>query len=366
MKKTKITTVFMALVIVIVIFFFVGSDAYAQDNSICGEVRSRSASGGYSPVLVVWETNQYIFLPPDDMNLYNQLTGLGIPGYYRFYDPVITPDLVSLSSYSYIEKVTSCEATPTPTTLPTATSTHTPEPTLTKTPLPTSTRIIPSATSIPVTVTTENPPATQVPPTQPIETTGPVVSLPLDGPRSPSGLFCFIPGFCVQAAEANITCHPQCVETVNKLRSDLPIWGSVMTSDQILAVAELKPIFKFQNEMQQVRVRDVNELPQSGDIVIWPHDCDYAWSGGGHIGYVTNGNPFRITDSNWDSVCGPRINEQIKIKSCMRFITSPYPVNSSNDPLSPAVIETPIPGIVPTPSGQPFNPFQWIFDLFHR
>jgi hypothetical protein len=137
-----------------------------------------------------------------------------------------------------------------------------------------------------------------------------------------------------------------------------------MTSDQILAVAESEPIFKFQNEMQRVRVRGSNEAPQSGDLVIWPHDCDYAWSGGGHIGYVTNGDPFSITDTNWDGACGERTNKQIGIKSCMRFITSPYPINSSNATLTPAVIPTPIPGIVPTPSGQPSNLFQWIIDLF--
>lgn len=366
MKLSKGNIVLLVLVTVFVSALFPGSDVYAQDNSICGEVHNRSNSGAYSPVLVVWGTNQYIFLPPDNMDLYSQLTSSGIPGNYRFYDAVITPDMISLSSYSYVERVSSCEATQTPTTPPTATFTYTPVPTKTQTPLPTSTRVIPSATSIPVISTPDSSSVTQVPPPQPNETTVPESLLPPDGPRSPSGLFCFLPGFCVQAAEVNTTCHPQCVETVNRLRVDLPIWGAVMTSDQILAVAEQAPVFNFKNQMQQVRVRGENELPQPGDIVIWPHDCDYAWSGGGHIGYVTNGNPFRITDSNWDGACGARANEQIKIKSCMRFITSPYPINSSNEPLSPGVIATPIPSIVPTPTGEPYNLFQWIFDLFQH
>ncbi len=234
----------------------------------------------------------------------------------------------------------------------------------TKTPVPpTKTPIPPTKTRIPPTSTPIRPSATPVLPTQLSQPTVPASLPPLDGPRSPSGFWCFLPGFCVQA-QVNISCHPQCVETASRLRSDLSIWGAVMTSDQILAIAESKPVFKFQNIMQQVRVREINEAPQSGDIVIWPHDCDYAWSGGGHIGYVTNGDPFSITDSNWDSACGERTNKPIDIQSCMRFITSPYQVTPSNGILTPTPITPPNPVIVPTPSGQPTDPFQWIIDLF--
>jgi hypothetical protein len=164
----------------------------------------------------------------------------------------------------------------------------------------------------------------------PVPTVTTSTGLPPDGPRSPSGFWCFIPGFCVQGAEANTTCHPQCVETANNLRPDLPIWGSKWTSDKILAAAQTQPTFTYQGIPQRVRVRGADENPRAGDLVIWPSNCDNAWSGGGHIGYVANDDPFTITDSNWgtptsNTVCSSRTAAQIPLQSCMRFITSPYP-----------------------------------------
>ena len=168
----------------------------------------------------------------------------------------------------------------------------------------------------------------QPPENQPSQTTVPVSSLPPDGPRSPSGFWCSLPGFCVQAAEVNTTCHPQCVETANSLRDDLPIWGSKATSDQILAVAQSQPTFDYHGVNLQVRVRNADEDPQAGDLVIWPSNCDYAWAGGGHIGYVTSANPFSITDLNWYGNCTLRTDQQINKLDCMRFITKPYPARS--------------------------------------
>lgn len=170
------------------------------------------------------------------------------------------------------------------------------------------------------------PPALAVPASPSQEPTQAAPPLPPDGPRAAAGFWCFLPGFCARATAPDTTCHPQCVETANRLRPDLPIWGRVMTPDQILAVAQSNPIFKKPNlnEKFRVRVRTADETPQPGDLVVWPSRCDDAWVGGGHIGYVNGAYPFSVTDSNWDGLCGTRSHEPVNRLDCMRFITEPY------------------------------------------
>ena len=102
--------------------------------------------------------------------------------------------------------------------------------------------------------------------------------------------------------------------------------------------AYLQPHFMYQGKMQQVRVRSQDESPQAGDLVVWPSNCDKAWSGGGHIGYVSNGDPFKISDSNWgnpisESVCATRTSVAIPIKDCMQFITMPFQISTSQPTL---------------------------------
>lgn len=163
---------------------------------------------------------------------------------------------------------------------------------------------------------------------QPVTPESTEVPLPPDGFSGEQGFWCFIPGFCVEAA-VSVNCSPQCVMTARSYRKDLVLWGGGGTSDKIIAAAYSQPRFMFEGKMQQVRVRSQNEPPQAGDLVVWPSNCDKAWSGGGHIGYVTNGDPFKISDSNWgnpisESACATRTNITIPIKDCMEFITKPF------------------------------------------
>lgn len=187
-----------------------------------------------------------------------------------------------------------------------------------------------------------NIPETSAQPQTPIQTVNVAptdVPLPLDG-YSDNDPACGL-GLCAYAS-VNTSCSPQCVKTARQNRDDLVIWAGVSTSDQILAIAQTQPTFSYQGQQYQVRVRNQGEQPQAGDLVIWPSKCDGAWSGGGHIGYVTSGSPFRISDSNWGtpngSTCATRNDQPISVKSCMRFITKPFlpgsiqssPANSCN------------------------------------
>ena len=147
------------------------------------------------------------------------------------------------------------------------------------------------------------------------------------------GLFC---DFEVSAGElVNITCNNQCVPEARTHRVDLlnRLWSGASTADGILKDAINMPTFTDSNgQKMQVRVRLPGETPQAGDLIIWPRTCNGAWSGGGHIGYVNNGSPLTITDSNWlyqaGSTCSRRDGKIIDKSDCMKFITPPFPAGT--------------------------------------
>jgi hypothetical protein len=149
------------------------------------------------------------------------------------------------------------------------------------------------------------------------------------------GMFC-----SVQAASlVNTDCKSQCVPEARTHRVDLlnRSWSGASTADGILKDAISMPTFTNSNGQRvQVRVRLPGEAPQAGDIIIWPSGCGGAWSGGGHVGYVTNGNPLTITDSNWfyqaGSTCSRRDGVTIDKLGCMKFITLPFPTGAQQPP----------------------------------
>jgi hypothetical protein len=160
---------------------------------------------------------------------------------------------------------------------------------------------------------------------------------------TPKPWYCSIlPLFCPTTvlASTNTDCHPQCVEETRLKRPDLNIWASdVHVADTILARAQTQPIFPQNNMQMQVRVREQNEQPQTGDIIIWPSSsCQGVYAPvdkngnklpGGHIGYVASHQDGHLIvhDANWDNKCGIR-SEEIKLNACLKFITSPYQVGS--------------------------------------
>lgn len=146
--------------------------------------------------------------------------------------------------------------------------------------------------------------------------------------------------FCRQTlAEGyvNLDCKPQCVATARIWRPDLNDWAlGAGTPNNILKLAQSGKKYtpKGQTQEMQIRVRDSSEQPQAGDLAIWPGSCV---GGGGHIGYVTSGNPLRITDSNWGTpwgelTCWQRTNQEIPRNSCIMFIPPPFPADSYNPP----------------------------------
>ncbi len=146
------------------------------------------------------------------------------------------------------------------------------------------------------------------------------------------GLFCDIS--VGATSPVNTECSTQCVPEARRHRDDLRrrLWSQASTADGILKDAASTPTFLDNGQLMLVKVRSPGEAPQSGDLIVWPSGCDYAWSGGGHIGYVDSGNPLTITDSNWTyqpgATCSRRDKEPIDYESCMKFITSPIPVET--------------------------------------
>lgn len=138
-------------------------------------------------------------------------------------------------------------------------------------------------------------------------------------------------------------CEPSCVNEMRKgsYRPDLNDWiagtGST-TPDLILRTAQnLKPyVPKNQTQKMLVKVREANELPQVGDLVIWPSSI--LKNGTGHIGYVisVDSGYVVIHDSNWNLDCKPR-DVRIPIKEYLKFISSPYSADDSNTETQPKV-----------------------------
>lgn len=79
-----------------------------QGNPICGWIENFTETGALAPILTVWETNETIDLVLLETEPMSQLISLGIPGYFRVYDPVFY-QAGFMTNFSRIEKVDSCE-----------------------------------------------------------------------------------------------------------------------------------------------------------------------------------------------------------------------------------------------------------------
>ena len=140
MSSRILNSVLPAIMIVLTTFIVPSTAVSAQDNSICGWIENNSSpTGVLDTTFTVWGTNEVIDLGLLESELFYQFVNLGIPGYFRVYDPVFQyPGF--MTNFSRIEKVSSCEPLPTNTTiLPTNTPvppTPTPVPTLTPSPIP--------------------------------------------------------------------------------------------------------------------------------------------------------------------------------------------------------------------------------------
>lgn len=77
-----------------------------RDNPICGWIENSAGTGVLAPTLTVWGTNEIIDLVL--LEPMTQLMNLGIPGYFRIYDPVFNQSGF-MTNFSRIEKVDSCE-----------------------------------------------------------------------------------------------------------------------------------------------------------------------------------------------------------------------------------------------------------------
>lgn len=84
-----------------------------QGNPICGWIENNSGTGALAPTLTVWKTKEIIDLALLEPEFTMQLMSLGIPGYFRVYDPVFY-QTGFMANFSRIEKVDSCEVLETP------------------------------------------------------------------------------------------------------------------------------------------------------------------------------------------------------------------------------------------------------------
>lgn len=84
-----------------------------QGNPICGWIENNSGTGALAPTLTVWKTKEIIDLALLEPESTMQLMSLGIPGYFRVYDPVFY-QTGFMANFSRIEKVDSCEVLETP------------------------------------------------------------------------------------------------------------------------------------------------------------------------------------------------------------------------------------------------------------
>jgi surface antigen len=335
------------LAIISIILFSVIKPAYAQDNSVCGDVHNRSAGGAYSPVLTIWETGQYVFFSPDDNYLYEQLTTQGLPGYYRFADPVYSEDMVSMISYSTVERVTSCEPTIMPTFTSASTSTEIPI-SPTSTPYPTSTTIPATATPIPPTATSTIEPMGEgeigdgyEPGLSFWEQIGQIIAPPAEA-------------YSAADCQATFTVN-NCTWHVAKTRTDICNW---ITPGQGNA-------FQWTSQAQQNGTAygvTVNTKPKEvADIVVWSPYCAGSLENG-HVALVTAirvDGRIDISEMNWSVGGGKRT---IKVEDCMRFISPP----SSKPTSGTTSLSTQHPVVIPTPSVKQYNFFKWFASLFSR
>lgn len=150
-----------------------------------------------------------------------------------------------------------------------------------------------------------------------------------------------------EANSANARCEPQCMTLMRKkeFRPDMNEWSKgTGNSDpnEVLINAEKMPIYTVRGTQQQmqVRVRELGESPEEGDLIIWPNDCGGANKSTGHVGQikaVVSVMVADIHDSNWDNKCEEK-DRQIQILSCMRFVTEPFPAGTYVPTVQPTVI----------------------------
>jgi hypothetical protein len=111
MSSRAINSMLSVIVILFSTFFIPITSASAQDTSICGWIENNSFTGALAPTFTVWGTNEVIDLDGLESQPFHQLMNLGIPGYFRVYDPVFQyPG--NMTNFSRIEKVSSCEPPP--------------------------------------------------------------------------------------------------------------------------------------------------------------------------------------------------------------------------------------------------------------
>ena len=226
---------------------------------------------------------------------------------------------------------------------------------------PTNTPIPPTLTPIPPSATSVPPSATPIPPAL-LPTTA-----PYDGALSGDG---YEPGpnwvdkimqIFVPPVEANSPADCQGRFTVNNCtwfvagkRPDVCQWIQPGQGNA----------YQWASQAQQnggALGMSVTKKPgEIGDIVVWSPYCAGSLENG-HVALVTgissNGQKIDIEEMNWSVGGGHRT---IDVADCMDFIGKPVSAKT----ITPAPITPPNPVIVPTPSGQPSNLFQWIIDLF--
>lgn len=232
----------------------------------------------------------------------------------------------------------------------------------TNTPIPPTATRIPTKTPIPST-STPRPTSTSIPPTLEPTATPYDGSLPNDGYEpSPSWLDKIFQIFA-PPVEANSPTDCQARFTVNNCT-----WF-VAGADKRPDVCQwIQPgqgnAYQWTSQAQQNGSPfgiSVNKKPSEvGEIVVWSPYCAGSLEYG-HVALVTgispNGKTIDIDEMNWSIGDGHRT---IEVADCMDFISNP----TSQNTITPTPITPPNPAIVPTPSGQPSNPFQWIIDLF--
>lgn len=193
--------------------------------------------------------------------------------------------------------------------------------------------------------------ATSVP--LPTDTPQPLIEAPIEPVAIEEPFYCswwLIGWLACDLAEANSVeawCEPQCMTLMRDegFRPDMNRW-STGTGDStpldVLVNAEKETPYNDPPKtgpLMQIRVRESNETPQKGDLIIWQANCGGA-SSIGHIGEVVSsvGITVNINDANWDKKCGTRNDVQIQILSCMRFVTEPFPAGTYVPTVQPTVI----------------------------
>jgi len=343
----------LLLILFVVVLTMPGEPVFAQENSICGWVDFIATPGGqveYDFVMTLWETGEIVHLAPPFFVEYdnpgeqqwaNQFWSIILqPGYYRIYNPV--RDNGWVTSFGGVESVSGCEPVQVPSEAPTQANTQAAE------------------ASIPTTQFTAIPPVFDLPnpkdgydpgppPSNWIEQVMQLLAPPVEASRR-----IFTPAECQSEFFIHYTetGNENCTWFAAGLRPDVCQWV-VQGQGNACQWAE-----HAKNNGGALGVSVNNAPGEKGAIVVWPPGCAGATEYG-HVAIVdsidTGNNTIKVRETNW-----PRSNPDITIETCMAFIGNPAPVPA----LAPASISTPEPVLVPTPSGQSYNFFQWLIDIF--